>query len=219
MVNQARSIDTNQLEVHQNLAKVVKKYLRSQSQKPFSEHTLATFAEMRNWLADWTGDIIFDSCCGVGESTAKIAAAHPHAKVIGIDKSAARIDKHHAYSTDANNYLVIRADLNDFWRLSILEGLRLVKHYILYPNPYPKQSQLQNRWYASAAFPDILKLGGLLEVRSNWHLYIEEFSIAVELAGKTAKIQQYNSLEPMTPFERKYWQSGQLSWQLIGNLK
>jgi tRNA G46 methylase TrmB len=213
-----RSITTNQTGVHVNLNKVVKKYLANTSQKPFSEHTLVAKNAIKDWLGDWQGELIFDSCCGVGESTARIAQLHPHAKVIGIDKSAARIDKHSSYAADSTNYLIIRADLNDLWRLAVLEGWRLSKHYLLYPNPYPKSSQLQNRWYASSAFPDLLKLGGLLEVRSNWQLYIEEFAIALKLADVEAKVEPYTAAEAITPFERKYWGSGQNSWQLLANL-
>ena len=218
MYKPPRSISTNQTGVHQNLTKVVQKYLANESKKPFSEHTLAAKDAIKEWLGDWQGELIFDSCCGVGESTARIAQLHPKAKVLGIDKSAARIDKHAAYATNLNNYLIVRADLNDLWRLSVLEGWRLSKHYLLYPNPYPKSSQLQNRWYASSAFPDLLKLGGLLEVRSNWQLYIEEFAMALKLADIKANTKQYHDIEAMTPFERKYWGSGQNSWQLLANL-
>ncbi|KXI29701.1 tRNA (guanine(46)-N(7))-methyltransferase TrmB [Paraglaciecola hydrolytica] len=214
-----RSIETNQTGINTNLTKVVTKYLNSNSKKPFSEHSLTAINTIKQWLGDWQGELIFDSCCGVGESTVAIALAHPNAKIIGIDKSIARLDKHPAYAAKLTNYLIIRADLNDLWRLAVLEGWHLTKHYLLYPNPYPKSSQLQNRWYASAALPDLLKLGGLLEVRSNWKLYIEEFSFALHLAKVTAEVQQYNAEQAMTPFERKYWGSGQSSWQLIANLK
>lgn len=214
----ARSIDTNQLGLHQNLQKVVEKYLNTQTQKPLSAHSKAAFMASQEWLNGWQGELIFDSCCGVGESTSLIAQAHPNAKVIGIDKSAVRIDKHHSYAIDTDNYLLVRADLNDFWRLAVLEKWILTKHFILYPNPYPKSAQLQNRWYASSAFPNILKLGGLLEVRSNWPLYIEEFAAALKIAKLYAQIQPYTSDKAMTPFERKYWHSGQSSWQLIANL-
>ena len=67
--------------------------------------------------------------------------------------------------------------------------------------------------------PDILQLGGLLEVRSNWQLYIEEFAIALQLAEVKAEVRQYSAAKPITPFERKYWGSGQSSWQLRANLK
>ncbi|MDU0353695.1 SAM-dependent methyltransferase [Paraglaciecola aquimarina] len=218
MQKQARSISTNQIGIHPNLEKVVTRHLASTSQKPFSEHTEIAFKHTMAWLAGWQGPLILDSCCGVGESTAHIAANHPEAKVIGVDKSALRTDKHSSYATSLDNYLVIRADLNDFLRLLILENITLYKHYLLYPNPYPKSAHLQRRWYASSALPSIIKLGGILEVRSNWKLYIEEFSEALNIAKINNTVNAYKSESPITPFERKYWLSGQQSWQMLCTL-
>ncbi|MCF2947455.1 tRNA (guanine-N(7)-)-methyltransferase [Paraglaciecola aquimarina] len=218
MQNQARSISTNQVGLHPNLEKVVTRHLRSISQKPFSDHTKTAFNQTLKWLDNWQGKLILDSCCGVGESTTNIAQDHPDARVIGIDKSALRTDKHQSYAANLDNYLIIRADLNDFLRLLVLENIKLYKHYLLYPNPYPKSAHLQRRWYATSALTDILKLGGQLEVRSNWQLYIQEFSLALQLAKINNQVNEYSSHPAITPFERKYWLSGQKSWQLIADL-
>jgi tRNA (guanine-N7-)-methyltransferase len=218
MQQQARSISTNQTGIHQNLQKVVTRQLASVSQRPLSTHTQQAFEEVIDWLGKWQGELILDSCCGVGESTVNIARAHPNARVIGIDKSALRTDKHSSYASTLQNYLVLRADLNDFLRLLVTSDKKLTKHYLLYPNPYPKSAHLQRRWYATSALKDILKLGGLLEVRSNWQLYIEEFSAALDIVNVKNQVTLFESNKAITPFERKYWQSGQSSWQLIANL-
>ncbi|WP_158966049.1 tRNA (guanosine(46)-N(7))-methyltransferase TrmB [Paraglaciecola sp. L3A3] len=218
MQKQARAITTNQIGIHPNLEKVVSRHLATSSQKPFSEHTQVAFKQTMQWLNGWQGPIILDSCCGVGESTTNIAASHPEAKVIGVDKSALRTDKHASYAADLDNYLIVRADLNDFLRLLVLEGIQLYKHYLLYPNPYPKSAHLQRRWYATAVLPEIIKLGGQLQVRSNWRLYIEEFSKALDIAQVNNTVYEYTSDSAMTPFERKYWLSGQQSWQVTAEL-
>ncbi|MBL4631001.1 MAG: SAM-dependent methyltransferase [Paraglaciecola sp.] len=218
MQQQARSISTNQVGIHQNLHKVVSRHLVHSSQKPFSEHTQTAFQYAISWLGDWQGDLILDSCCGVGESTVNIAQAHPNARVIGIDKSALRTNKHTSYASDSQNYIVLRADLNDFLRLLVLSEKKLSKHYLLYPNPYPKSAHLQRRWYATSALKDILRLGGVLEVRSNWKLYIEEFSAALTIANISNQISLFESDKAITPFERKYWLSGQSSWRLLAEL-
>ncbi|WP_293745618.1 SAM-dependent methyltransferase [uncultured Paraglaciecola sp.] len=218
MQQQSRTISTNQTGIHQNLHKVVTRQLASVSQKPLSEHTEQAYQEAINWLGDWKGELILDSCCGVGESTVNIAQAHPNARVIGIDKSALRTDKHQAYASTLQNYLVLRADLNDFLRLLVLNKRKLTKHYLLYPNPYPKSAHLQRRWYATSALKDMVNLGGILEVRSNWQLYIQEFSAALAIANINSQCAIYENDQPITPFERKYWQSGQSSWQLLANL-
>lgn len=214
----SRAITTNQLGPHEKVEALVKRHLQHKSQKPFNQHTVDAFEQATQWLGDWQGPLILDSCCGVGESTAYIAAKHPEAKVIGVDKSAVRTDKHGHYANEASNYCVVRADLNDFWRLAHQSGWHLHKHFLLYPNPYPKSAHVQRRWHASAAFADILKLGGTLEVRSNWQIYIEEFALALKVAGLDVECKEYQSAEPQTPFERKYWASGQKSWQVIAEL-
>ncbi|MEP1444508.1 MAG: SAM-dependent methyltransferase [Paraglaciecola sp.] len=218
MQQKSRTISTNQLGIHQNLHKVVSRQLTNVSQKPLSEHTQHAFQVAIDWLGDWQGDLILDSCCGVGESTVNIAKTHPNSKVIGIDKSASRTDKHQAYASDLKNYLILRADLNDFLRMLVTHKKKLSKHYLLYPNPYPKSAHLQRRWYATSALKDIVSLGGRLEVRSNWQLYIQEFSEALNIAKISSFIEQYESDNAMTPFERKYWQSGQASWRLLADL-
>ena len=218
MQQQSRTISTNQVGIHQNLHKVVARQLANTSQKPLSAHTEQAYQEANNWLGDWQGELILDSCCGVGESTVNIAQAHPNARVIGIDKSALRTDKHQAYASSLQNYIVLRADLNDFLRLLVLHNRKLTKHYLLYPNPYPKSAHLQRRWYATSALKDMLSLGGTLEVRSNWQLYIQEFSAALAIANVNSHLSLFENDHPITPFERKYWQSGQSSWQLLANL-
>jgi len=246
-VTQARSIITNQTCVHDDLLKVLAKHKQNEFKRPVAEHTVAAFEEMLDWLADWRGDVILDACCGVGESTINIANEYPATKIIGIDKSLARLDKHQSYvakneSVNAlsvnpakytkelaltpapNNYLLLQADLNDFWRLLLDYMLKqtpkwqITKQYILYPNPYPKKSQLGKRWHGGALFGTILGLCTHIEVRSNWRLYIEEFLIGAEfygLSGSIDSISENDIEKAYTPFERKYLAAGQTCFKLV----
>jgi len=87
--------------------------------------------------------------------------------------------------------------------------IRPARHYILYPNPWPKIGQLARRWQGHAVFPAIVALGGVLECRSNWDVYVEEFALAVEwLSGVKPAVEVWNPETPVTPFERKYLASG-----------
>jgi hypothetical protein len=47
----------------------------------------------------------------------------------------------------------VRADLVDYWRLLAEAGIGLARHYILYPNPWPKIGHLARRWHAHPVFP------------------------------------------------------------------
>lgn len=209
-----RPINTTQTEVHEKLEEYVKRYQGASRQRPVSEHTQTAFDTCLAWLGDWPGPVIFDSCCGVGESTAVIALQFPNAKVIGIDKSAARLAKHATYDNAACNYRVVRADVNDFWFLARQSKIQLSHHFLLYPNPYPKPGQVQKRWHASPAMPDFVALGGSVEVRSNWRLLLEEFKVALSIYGIESELSAVNA-SPITPFERKYLQSGQDCWRLV----
>ena len=224
MVNtgNSRNVTSNQLGPHEKIPELVQRYLNTQSSKPINEHTQQAFNSVVDWLAGWATDgsqaLIIDSCCGVGESSVKIAQRFPNAKVIGIDKSKLRTEKHEKTLQIPTNCLIVRADVIDFWRLAIAAQWRPSHHFLLFPNPYPKSVHIQRRWHGSPSFADILRLGGILEVRSNWQLYIEEFALALEYAGAKAQWQQLAITEPLTAFERKYDASGQAIWQLTCNL-
>ena len=83
-------------------------------------------------------------------------------------------------------------------------GIRLARHYFLYPNPWPKPRQLSRRWQGHAAFPTAVALGGVIECRSNWRLYVEEFAFALRaLTALYAVCQDYLPATPFTPFEKK----------------
>jgi len=211
----SKVVTTNQQGIHQNLLHTVQRHLDHPSQKPYSEHTQQAFMHAKAWLANKTGRIILDACCGTGESTEIIAAMYPDCWVVGVDKSIHRLERH---TGSGSNYLLVQADLQDFWRLARQDQWQLYKHYLLYPNPYPKSVHYKRRWHASPALVDIIALGGELIVRSNWQLYIEEFVAALSVANVASQCEPYHSATPMTAFERKYWLSGQSSWQLVATL-
>ena len=210
---QVRRIVSSQQTVHDQLEATVQKHQQSAWQKPIADHTLLAFESTQTWLSEKSGDLILDSCCGYGESTRWLAKNFPDAIVLGIDKSEARLDKNSSAELPDNCYLV-RADVNDFWRLAVNAKWKPTRHYMLYPNPYPKASQLNSRWHGSPVFPTLIKLGGLLEVRSNWKIYIEELDQALQISGHKSTVNQYLPDPSMTAFERKYHNDDQALWQL-----
>ncbi|MGB1310435.1 MAG: tRNA (guanine(46)-N(7))-methyltransferase TrmB [Leucothrix sp.] len=215
----SREIYTNQHGIHENLEKVVTKHLRSAFKKPPAEHTIAAFDAVTKTIANKPMPLILDSCCGTGYSSRQIAMQHPQHWVIGLDRSAKRLNKEDQEPLP-KNCLIVQADCVDFWKLAINAGWQLEKHFLLYPNPYPKSVQLKYRWHGHPAFADLLKLGGLLEVRSNWKIYIEEFNQALVIADQQSK--GCEAFEPtegyLTLFERKYHQSGQTLYRCLSRL-
>jgi tRNA (guanine-N7-)-methyltransferase len=107
------------------------------------------------------------------------------------------------------NAVLLRADLVDFWRLLAADGVQLDRHYLLYPNPWPKIGHLSRRWHGHPVYPAMLELGGILECRSNWPIYIDEFCFAVSrLTQRETARASFVPETPLTPFERKYQNSG-----------
>jgi tRNA G46 methylase TrmB len=220
----SKAIISNQDGMNEHLEEVVSKHLNHEFKKPFQEHTLSAFKQMDALVKAHQGEIILDSCCGVGQSTRLLAQQNPDALVIGVDKSANRIERNtdmgQELDQNLSNCYLIRADLNDFYRLVVQANWPVTRHYILYPNPWPKAKHLQRRWHGSAVFPYIIKVGQFLELRSNWKIYLEEFQVALKLAGQTSELAPLAFGEQaMTPFEAKYQASGQQCWQLTAKLK
>ncbi|MGB1191307.1 MAG: hypothetical protein ACPG3T_00125, partial [Pseudomonadales bacterium] len=76
------------------------------------------------------------------------------------------------------------------------------------------------RWHGSPVFKQILALGGMIELRSNWQMYLEEFSIALSLVNCSATVQALtlDKKNYISDFEAKYHSSEQTLWQLNANL-
>ena len=211
---QSRRIESSQTAIHERLEEVVRKHLRHAFLKPYAKHNQQAFDEANTWLQQQRSPLIIDSFCGVGESTWRLAERYPDCAVIGIDKSAARLDKHNSHCHHArDNYLLVRADVDDFWRLACEAGWQADAHYLLYPNPWPKPGQLSYRVHGSPLFPSLLTLSGQIELRSNWPVYVQEFAHALKIAGRTTELGTFVAEHPLTPFERKYQLAGQTLWR------
>jgi len=213
----SRSVLSNQEGPHSQLDKTVCKHRDSVFAKPYAEHSQQAFDAAQLWISQRPKRaLIFDACCGVGQSSRLIATAHPNCNVVAVDKSQHRLQRGH--ETLPENLLLLRADLNDFYRLAHEAHWQLFKHLVLYPNPWPKAAHLGRRWHGAPVFPHMLALGGQLEVRSNWLLYLQEFQLALQHYQKRyaieSNVQSLQVEQPLTPFEAKYDRSGQQLWQL-----
>lgn len=212
----SKAIITNQQGVHEHLEQIVTKHQQHQFLKPIAEHTRQAFEEVNNIVQQHKGDVILDACCGVGQSTRILAKQHPDCLVIGVDKSLDRISRNVDDKWQVENYQLLRADLNDFYRLLQQANWPIKKHFILYPNPWPKNKHIQRRWHGAAVFPYIMATGSTITLRSNWRIYLEEFLQAAQLYHATGQITELaQQLEPLTPFEAKFQASGQTCWELV----
>ena len=213
----SRSVTSNQSTTHENLVDIVKKHLRTTFQRPIPERSKKSFEQLTD-NRDLHNAII-DSGCGNARSSISIAQMNPNTLVIGIDKSNARLSKR-SHDNIPNNLILLREDLIDLYQLAAQHNIKLSKHYILYPNPWPKKRHLQRRWHGSPVLPSIITLGGALEVRSNWETYIDEMVIALSVAGINANKSTIQIIDEqyLTDFEAKYHKSDQPLFKLTADL-
>ncbi len=221
MFANSRPVSSAQTDVHEQLQNALARHAAHPFRKPILDHNRAAFEEaLAAWRAAGAGPLILDAGCGVGLSTLHLASDFPGHFVIGVDQSADRLARRTAWPAPLpENFVRVRADLVDFWRLMLDAGVRPARHYLLYPNPWPKIGQLGRRWHGHPVFPAIMALGGRLECRSNWRIYIEEFVSAItQLTGLASACEPHVPQASMTPFEQKYLASGHRLWRCVVEL-
>ena len=215
MRGNSRLIASAQDGTHRDLEALVCRHMAHPFRKPILDYNRAAFTAALAARDAWQleAPLILDAGCGVGWSTQRLAERYPDHFVIGVDQSVDRISRGRPLPMPINA-LLIRADLVDFWRLLAESGIRLARHYNLYPNPWPKIGHLARRWHGHAVFPVWRDLGGEIECRSNWRIYIEEMAQALTLlTGQAVAAEPYEPDDPMTPFEKKYLASGHELWR------
>jgi len=212
----SREVQSSQAGIHPGLARRVRRQAASDWRKPPQAVDQPALERLDQALNAHMGPVLLDSFCGTGLSSTDLARAHPEALIVGVDQSAHRLSR--AENVPAN-CLLLQAHCEAVWRALVDRRVQLQAHTILYPNPWPKAAHLGRRVHGHPAFGLLLRLGGHLELRSNWRLYVEEFGVALNLRGHTASVATVpDAAVPTTRFERKYRASGHTLWQLHAQL-
>ena len=218
----SRRVNSNQSGLHPNLERVVTRHLLSSYQRRASSETLAIAADVRQRLESYPGGLVLDSGCGVGESTYRLAVLYSNCLVIGVDKSSVRLAKFSSLNcvrSAQDNIQLINSDAVDLWLALKQYGIRVARHYLLYPNPWPKKKHLMRRWHAHAIFPTLIALGGELTLRTNWKTYADEFACSLAIAGMCSSgVCKLTPSNQISPFERKYHASQHELFELRASL-
>ena len=207
------SVSSNQNDVHDALANLVDKHRGRTWREPTPAHSRSAAARIGELLENHGGPLILDSFCGTGMSTATLAEQYPHALVIGVDKSESRLSKHKRKPAD--NYHLVRASCEHVWSELSKAGITCERHYLLYPNPWPKKAHLKRRIHGHPAFPILRTLGGIVELRSNWFIYVQEFANASRQIDFKSEISSVKTTAPWTLFEQKYLVNNEHLWRCV----
>lgn len=208
-----REVTSNQQGIHPRLADLVRRARAADFQRRVAHQALEKLAALEPVITQFDG-VLLDSGCGTARSTELLAAANPQLLTLGIDKSRHRLSRQQKRTEPANMRL-LRLDLVDAWRaISELEW-PVKKHFLLYPNPWPKQHHVRRRWHAHAVFECLLGLADELELRTNWQIYAEEFATAVALLSQqNLPVEVFSPQTFLSPFEKKYSTAGQTLWRV-----
>jgi len=215
--NPSLPVSSSQQDIHPRLEEMVRRHQASPWQAELHSPTVDVFTLLAGYIDRIRPEeIILDSGCGTGQSTRLIAAAFPRSMVIGVDRSAHRLARllgkswpKEPWVYREDNAVWVRAELASFWRLTLGAGWPVQRHFLLYPNPWPKPGQFQRRWHGHPVFPTLVSLGGRLELRTNWEIYAREFQMAVRLVTNLEALIEPLEPSPITtPFEQKYLLSG-----------
>lgn len=185
-----------------HLEQIVQKHARTIYQKPIAAHQTQVLELARAFIKQQEKPIILDSGCGTGLSSTLLAKLYPDHCILGFDKSSARLSR--LAQPLPPNCLILRGELIDMWRLLAQENWPIAQHFIFFPNPWPKASQIKRRFHAHPVFSTMAHLAPRLELRTNWRIYAEECARALEILGHNVNIREKSDQTYMTLFEKKY---------------
>jgi len=207
-IDKSGVVTSSQAGVHPQLERHVLRHLGEPWLQPFHHPSTDAYHHLISdgGLSE-DKSIILDSGCGTGKSTQRLAELYPRHIVIGVDQSHVRLAKSGVSSgfSRNGNCILLRAELSTFWRLLLIDGHTPERHFLFYPNPWPKPGHLKRRWHGHPVFPHLLSLGGEIELRCNWEIYALEFAQAVNLAtGADIRRKTFHPKNAVSPFEQKY---------------
>lgn len=212
MVGNSKDVNSSQKHVHPKLFQLLERHREALWREPARAVDSPALSKLDEMLSEGDRPIVLDSFCGTGMSSRILAERYPEAFIVGVDKSSKRLQKAEPLPANAT---LLHANCESIWRHLAKRGTKLARHCIFYPNPWPKAAHLSRRIHGHPAFVYLLELGGIIELRSNWQVYVEEFGSALFHLGVPASVRVVREQEiPISRFEHKYSASGQVLWRL-----
>lgn len=161
--------------------------------------------------------------CGVGFHPLHYARANPDRLLIAFERTAEKFEKFQgrlAHHDPLPNLVAIHGDAIPWITHGVAPGT-VDRYFLLYPNPYPKESQRNLRFHEMPFFSVIvetLKPGGTLTLATNMDFYrigalekiTKEWGLRLVSEGRIPP-----GFTPRTHFEKKYLARGEPCWDLV----
>jgi tRNA G46 methylase TrmB len=222
MKNESNNVWSTQNGPNENLLKTLNRYDKELYQRPIAEFSKKTFKDILEQVNTFGNKVIvLDICCGTGESTFNQAKIYPNNLIIGIDKSLSRLERNNSFKTELpENVLLVRGEVFDlyylFYEAVKQNKLSVLKQFILYPNPWPKEKHFKRRFSGNPITPFIFGIDSEIELRSNWKVYLEEFCLAAKFYGrKNTTLDSFTPEKTITAFEKKFLDSNHVLYKCI----
>lgn len=160
---------------------------------------------------------------GMGETTARIAAAHPENDYLGVEVHTPGVGSllRQVEAGALRNVRVIQHDAVEVVRDMIPEG-SLAGVHVFFPDPWPKKRHHKRRLLQPAfvhALAHRLAPGGDLHVATDWKDYADqvlEVLQAEPLLANTARgFSARPEYRPLTKFESRGLKLGHAVWDLV----
>ena len=155
--------------------------------------------------------VVLEIGCGMGETTAAIAAAHPDRDFLGVEVHAPGVGSLLKRIVDAklSNLRIVRHDAVEVVeRMIPLQSLAGI--HVFFPDPWPKKRHHKRRLLKPAfvhALALRLRSGGYLHAATDWEDYANEmlatFSAEPLLANAAQGFAERPSWRPQTKFEAR----------------
>ncbi len=161
--------------------------------------------------------------CGMGETTAAIAAARPNDDFLGVEVHTPGVGSllKQVAAQGLTNVRVIRHDAVDVVA-AMIPVASLAGIHVFFPDPWPKKRHHKRRLLKSGFVHELarrLAPGGYLHVATDWEDYAHEALATLQaeplLANTAADFAPRPTYRPLTKFEARGLKLGHGVWDLV----
>jgi tRNA (guanine-N7-)-methyltransferase len=161
--------------------------------------------------------------CGVGFHPLRYAETHPDRTLVAFERTVEKFEKFTGRlknHPELPNLIPIHGDAIP-WITHTFAPESVDRYFLLYPNPYPKESQRNLRLHMMPFFArlrDTLKQGGSITIATNEEFYASEArEVMREQWGMKLLDSRVLPLDskPRTHFEKKYLERGDQCWNMV----